>query len=160
VLVAHACNPTYSGGRDQEDRGLKPPQANSSWDPTLKNRSQKQGWWSGSRWRPWVRNPAPQKQTKSLFLASSLIHSFIHSIRRSVKCLFVHLLYPRNCISSWGSEVRAKDLPQSKEGANKMRRKDNPGGGYRAVLKEWASNSDWWEQRRFLRQCELGFHLG
>jgi hypothetical protein len=24
VLVAHACNPSYSGGRDQEDRGLKP----------------------------------------------------------------------------------------------------------------------------------------
>jgi hypothetical protein len=24
VLVAHACNPSYSGGRDQEDRGSKP----------------------------------------------------------------------------------------------------------------------------------------
>jgi hypothetical protein len=22
--VAHACNPSYSGGRDQEDRGSKP----------------------------------------------------------------------------------------------------------------------------------------
>jgi hypothetical protein len=22
VLVSHACNPSYSGGRDQEDRGL------------------------------------------------------------------------------------------------------------------------------------------
>jgi hypothetical protein len=31
VLVAHACNPSYSGGRDQEDQGLKPAQANSSW---------------------------------------------------------------------------------------------------------------------------------
>jgi hypothetical protein len=30
VLVAHACNLSYSGGRDQEDRGLKPVQANSS----------------------------------------------------------------------------------------------------------------------------------
>jgi hypothetical protein len=28
--VAHACNPSYSGGRDQEDTGLKPAQANSS----------------------------------------------------------------------------------------------------------------------------------
>jgi hypothetical protein len=28
--VAHACNPSYSGGRDQEDRGWKPAQANSS----------------------------------------------------------------------------------------------------------------------------------
>jgi hypothetical protein len=25
VLVAHACNPSYSGGRDQEDHDSKPP---------------------------------------------------------------------------------------------------------------------------------------
>jgi hypothetical protein len=25
ALVAHACNPGYSGGRDQEDRGLSQP---------------------------------------------------------------------------------------------------------------------------------------
>jgi hypothetical protein len=30
VLVAHACNPGYSGGRDQEDQSSKPVQANSS----------------------------------------------------------------------------------------------------------------------------------
>jgi hypothetical protein len=30
VLVAHTCNPSYSGGRDQEDGGSKPAQANSS----------------------------------------------------------------------------------------------------------------------------------
>jgi hypothetical protein len=29
ALVAHACNPSYSGGREQEDRGSKPAQANS-----------------------------------------------------------------------------------------------------------------------------------
>jgi hypothetical protein len=34
--VAHACNPSYSGGRDQEDHGLKPAQANSSQDPISK----------------------------------------------------------------------------------------------------------------------------
>jgi hypothetical protein len=28
--VAHACNPSYSGGRDQEDHGSKSPRANSS----------------------------------------------------------------------------------------------------------------------------------
>jgi hypothetical protein len=28
--VAHAYNPSYSGGRDPEDHGLKPAQANSS----------------------------------------------------------------------------------------------------------------------------------
>jgi hypothetical protein len=36
VLVAHACNPSYSGGRDQEDHGSKPAWANSSLDPILK----------------------------------------------------------------------------------------------------------------------------
>jgi hypothetical protein len=28
--VAHACNPNYSGGRDQEYQGSKPARANSS----------------------------------------------------------------------------------------------------------------------------------
>jgi hypothetical protein len=31
--VAHACNPSYSGGGDQEDRGLKPVPANTLQDP-------------------------------------------------------------------------------------------------------------------------------
>jgi hypothetical protein len=30
VLVAHTCNPSYSGGRDQEDCCSKPAQANNS----------------------------------------------------------------------------------------------------------------------------------
>jgi hypothetical protein len=34
--VAHAYNPGYSGGRDQEDRCSKPVQANSLWDPILR----------------------------------------------------------------------------------------------------------------------------
>jgi hypothetical protein len=37
--VTHACNPSYSGGRDQEDRGLKPAQANSSRDETLSQKT-------------------------------------------------------------------------------------------------------------------------
>jgi hypothetical protein len=36
VLVAHACRPSYSEGRDQEDCGLKPAQANSLQDPISK----------------------------------------------------------------------------------------------------------------------------
>jgi hypothetical protein len=35
--VAHACNPSYSGGRDQEHRSLNPAQANILLDPILKN---------------------------------------------------------------------------------------------------------------------------
>jgi hypothetical protein len=33
--VAHVHNPSYSGGRDEEDQGLKPAQANSSMRPYL-----------------------------------------------------------------------------------------------------------------------------
>jgi hypothetical protein len=33
--VAHVCNSSYSGGREQEDRGLKPARANSSTRPYL-----------------------------------------------------------------------------------------------------------------------------
>jgi hypothetical protein len=35
--VAHTCNPSYSGGRDQEARDSKPAQANSSQDPISKH---------------------------------------------------------------------------------------------------------------------------
>jgi hypothetical protein len=35
ISVAHACKPSYSGGRDQEDHGLKPAQANSAMRPYL-----------------------------------------------------------------------------------------------------------------------------
>jgi hypothetical protein len=38
--VAHACNPSYSGGRNQEDLGLKPTRANSSEEPILKKNHQ------------------------------------------------------------------------------------------------------------------------
>jgi hypothetical protein len=41
MLGTGACNPSYSGGRDQEDHGLKPAGANSSRDPISKNPSQK-----------------------------------------------------------------------------------------------------------------------
>jgi hypothetical protein len=37
VPVTHICNPSYSGGRDQEDHSLKPAHANSYRDPILKN---------------------------------------------------------------------------------------------------------------------------
>jgi hypothetical protein len=36
VLVAHACNPRYSGGRDQEDHNSRPAWANSLPDPISK----------------------------------------------------------------------------------------------------------------------------
>jgi hypothetical protein len=41
ALVSHAYNPSYSGGRNQEDHGLKPAWTNSSLRPYLKNKSHK-----------------------------------------------------------------------------------------------------------------------
>jgi hypothetical protein len=37
TLVTHTYNPSFSRGRDQEDRGSKPAQANSLKDSFLKN---------------------------------------------------------------------------------------------------------------------------
>jgi hypothetical protein len=39
--VAHTCNLSYLGGRDQEDQGSKAAWTNSSQDPISKNPSQK-----------------------------------------------------------------------------------------------------------------------
>jgi hypothetical protein len=47
--VAHAYNPSYSGGRDQEVLCSKSTQANSLRDPILKNPITKKSWWSGLR---------------------------------------------------------------------------------------------------------------
>jgi hypothetical protein len=44
VLVAHAYNPSYSGGRDQEDQGSKPAQANCYMRPYLKNSTGLEEW--------------------------------------------------------------------------------------------------------------------
>jgi hypothetical protein len=41
--VAHACNPSYSRGRDQKDGSLKPAQANSSQEHSLKKNHHKKG---------------------------------------------------------------------------------------------------------------------
>jgi hypothetical protein len=43
VPVAYTCNPSYLGGRDQEDLGLKPARANSLRDPILKKPNMEKG---------------------------------------------------------------------------------------------------------------------
>jgi hypothetical protein len=56
VLVIHACNPSYSGGRGQEDHDSKAAQANSSRDPTskilLKKRAGGVGQGDGPEFKP------------------------------------------------------------------------------------------------------------
>jgi hypothetical protein len=42
--MAHACNPSYSGGRDQENHSLKPAWANSPQEPILKKTIRKKCW--------------------------------------------------------------------------------------------------------------------
>jgi hypothetical protein len=63
--VAHACNPFYSGGRDQEDRSSKPPQTNNSWDPILKNLVTKN--WAGGVAQGKGPEFKPQNQKKKKF---------------------------------------------------------------------------------------------
>jgi hypothetical protein len=41
--VAHTCNPSYSGGRDQEDHGLKPAPEKELVSPYLENIQHKKG---------------------------------------------------------------------------------------------------------------------
>jgi hypothetical protein len=67
VLVAHDYNPSYSGGKDQEDHGSMPGWANSLQDPISKNPITKKGWWSGSGVGPEFtkRNQNKQQQQKN-----------------------------------------------------------------------------------------------
>jgi hypothetical protein len=46
--MAHSYNPSFSGGRDQEDHSSKTAPANSSTDPITKLSNTRKGWWSGS----------------------------------------------------------------------------------------------------------------
>jgi hypothetical protein len=79
VPVAHACNPSYSGGRDQEDHGSKLAPANCSsgrsWfkagpgklfvRPYLENtHDKKKGWWSGSRFSSTPKTKKKKKKKK------------------------------------------------------------------------------------------------
>jgi hypothetical protein len=52
VQVVHTYNPSYSGGRDQEDHCSKPAWANSLQDSVLTKPFTKKGWWNGSKCRP------------------------------------------------------------------------------------------------------------
>jgi hypothetical protein len=74
VLVAHACNPSYSGGRDQEDRGSKSDQTNSFRNPISKKKkkSQKQDcveWLKveGSEFKPQHRKKSKNKKKREIW---------------------------------------------------------------------------------------------
>jgi hypothetical protein len=66
--VAHSCNPSYSGGKDQEDCGSKPAQANSSQDPISKKPFTKKGLVEWLKVKVLSSNPSTAKKKKRVFL--------------------------------------------------------------------------------------------
>jgi hypothetical protein len=66
--VAFACNLSYSGGRDQEDHGLKSVEANSPQDPTSKKFLHKNGLVEWLKVQALSSSPSTEKSKKSLLL--------------------------------------------------------------------------------------------
>jgi hypothetical protein len=83
--VAHACNPSYSGGRDQEDHSLKPAQANSSGDPISKNPSQKIGLVEWFKVKALSSSPNTKKKKKNKIVCASTCKTIL----TIYKCLFL-----------------------------------------------------------------------
>jgi hypothetical protein len=63
--MAHACNPSYSRGRNQENNSSKTAQPKSSGDPISIKHNTKQSWQSGLR----VRRP----RSMSFFLTGNQV---------------------------------------------------------------------------------------
>jgi hypothetical protein len=76
--VAHTCNPRYSGGRDQDDRGSKPAQANSSRDSISKKTLTKRAYGVAQGEGPRVK-PQYSKKKKRKKATADLVDSFIAS---------------------------------------------------------------------------------
>jgi hypothetical protein len=76
MLKLGAYNPSYSGGRDQEDCSLKPAQANSSWSPYLKKPFTKIGLVEWLKVKALSSSPSTKKKyTKGLKSTYRLQHS-------------------------------------------------------------------------------------
>jgi hypothetical protein len=66
VLVTHAYNTSYSGGRDQEDHGLKPVRANSSQETNLENTHHNKGLVEWLKVEALSSNPSTAKQKQKM----------------------------------------------------------------------------------------------
>jgi hypothetical protein len=78
VPVTHACNPSYMGVWDQEDCGLRPAQANSSWDSNLQNNQSKMEWRCGSSSRtPALRIWSPELKPQSQQNKKNILHFYL-----------------------------------------------------------------------------------
>jgi hypothetical protein len=112
--VAHAWNPSYSGGRDQQNHCSKPAQANSSQDPISKEPIVRKGWWSSSRCRPWVQTLVPQKKKKYNEMKSvQLSHAGSWSLNSGLGLGFSSVINPTGCgllgsMSYWLDWIRVE----------------------------------------------------
>jgi hypothetical protein len=103
--LAHTCNLSYSGSRNQEDHSSKPAQANSSPDPVLKKPFTKKSWWSGLRWRPWVQTSVLEKKKKktlsSYFTCFHSLSSVPWSCPEAAACDWADQMQKQIRESSW-----------------------------------------------------------
>jgi hypothetical protein len=67
VLVAHACNPSYSGGRDQEDHSSKPSWANNL-RPYLEKSFTKKGLLKWLKVKALISSPSTEKKKKRHYI--------------------------------------------------------------------------------------------
>jgi hypothetical protein len=74
VPVAHACNPNYSGGRDQEDCSLKTFPGKQFCKILSQKTLHKNRRWSDSSCKPWVQVPVLQKK-KVVFIETKCCNS-------------------------------------------------------------------------------------
>jgi hypothetical protein len=84
--VDHACNPSYSGGRYQEDCGSKPARENSSQNPILKKPFTKRASGVAQGAGPEFKTPVPQKVNKINEKERELLysHTLIYDIRETI----------------------------------------------------------------------------
>jgi hypothetical protein len=89
ALVTHACNPSYPGGKDQQDCGSKPAGANSLWDPIpSQKRAGRVAQDEGPEFKPQYRNKTPFISTYNKFFAICFYHHLTFIINVLLKSMF------------------------------------------------------------------------
>jgi hypothetical protein len=77
--VVHACNPCYSGDRDEEDHSSKPASANSSQDSVLKKPITKNCWRRGKKKKKGKKNYYNMKKIYKCTKNNTKCHHFVSS---------------------------------------------------------------------------------
>jgi hypothetical protein len=82
--IAHACNHSYSGGRNQKDRGSKSAQANSLWDYYLTKIHHKKGLVKGLKVQALSSSPSTAKTKPNQNSFLEWLYYFIYILTRNV----------------------------------------------------------------------------